>query len=91
MLKSRLKLEKLAPVVYATFAQRSFAHGTNPTIVSDFVRWALARGQAQVCPSTHVYLSTGDLGDLADLNDQLDTLMDAVGKLDFFLYQRHDR
>ena len=88
MLKSRLrKLEKLAPELFASVRSTVFRAWDKPTIVSDFVlRWALAHGQAQVCQHTHVYLSTGDsaMGDLADLDDQLDTLMDAVGKLDFF-------
>lgn len=88
MLKSRLrKLEALAPELFESVRSTVFRAWDKPTIVSDFVmRWALANGEAQVCQHSHVYLSTGDgaVGELADLDDQLDALMQAVGHLDFF-------
>jgi hypothetical protein len=88
MLKSRLrKLEALAPELFESVRSTVFRAWDKPTIVSDFVmRWALAHGEAQVCQHSHVYLSTGDgaVGELADLDDQLDALMQAVGHLDFF-------
>ena len=88
MLKSRLlMLEAVAPELFDGVRSTVFRAWDKPTIVSDFVlRWALAHGQSRLCEHSHVYLSTGDgaVGDLGELDEQLDALVNAVGRLDFF-------
>ena len=88
MLKSRLfLLEALAPELFEAVRSTVFRAWDKPTIVSDFVlRWALAHGQSRLCQHSHAYLSTGDgnESDLGALDEQLEDLVAAVGRLDFF-------
>ena len=82
MLKSMLiALETEAADLFESVRSTVFRTWDNPNIVSDFVlRWALATGQASVREYAHVYLSTGDVQNAA----QLDSLIAADGLLDFF-------
>lgn len=82
MLKSMLiALENEAPDLFESVRSTVFRAWDKPTIVSDFVlRWALANGQATLRDYAHVYLSTGDVQNAAQLN----SLIAADGLLDFF-------
>jgi hypothetical protein len=44
------------------------------------MRWALATGRAHVREHSHLYISTGTSGELA----QLDLLASMLGRIDFF-------
>lgn len=82
MLKSVLfELESMAPELFASVRSTVFRVWNKPTIVSDFVmRWALATGRAHVKDHSHLYISTGADGNLA----QLDLLASMLGSIDFF-------
>jgi Stealth protein CR2, conserved region 2/Stealth protein CR4, conserved region 4 len=82
MRKSMLQsLEDIAPDMFAKVRSTVFRTWDKPTIVSDFVlRWALASGVAKVRNYEHLYLSTGDVGESA----LLDQLVSLNGKIDFF-------
>ncbi|MEN9983110.1 MAG: hypothetical protein RI918_1079 [Pseudomonadota bacterium] len=82
MLKSMLiALETEAPDLFESVRSTVFRAWDKPTIVSDFVlRWALANGKATLRDYAHVYLSTGDVENAAQLN----SLIAADGLLDFF-------
>jgi Stealth protein CR2, conserved region 2/Stealth protein CR1, conserved region 1/Stealth protein CR4, conserved region 4 len=82
MLKSMLiALETEAADLFESVRSTVFRAWDKPTIVSDFVlRWALANGQATLRDYAHVYLSTGDVQNAAQLN----SLVAADGLLDFF-------
>ena len=82
MLKSMLlALEAKAPDLFESVRSTVFRVWDKPTIVSDFVmRWALVNGLASVRDYTHIYLSTGDLQNTAQLN----SFLAAEGQLDFF-------
>ena len=82
MLKSMLfALETEAADLFKSVRSTVFRAWDKPTIVSDFVlRWALANGQAAVRDYSHIYLSTGDVQNKA----QLDSFVAADGQLDFF-------
>lgn len=82
MLKSMLvALETEAADLFDSVRSTVFRAWNKPTIVSDFVmRWALVNGQATVRDYSHIYLSTGDVQNTA----QLDGFLAAEGRLDFF-------
>ena len=82
MLKSMLfGLETEAADLFESVRSTVFRAWDKPTIVSDFVlRWALAHGQATLRDYSHIYLSTGDEQNAAQIN----SLVAADGKLDFF-------
>jgi hypothetical protein len=82
MLKSMLcALETEAEDLFESVRSTVFRAWDKPTIVSDFVlRWALANGQAKLRDYSHIYLSTGDEQNAA----QIDSLVAADGQLDFF-------
>ena len=82
MLKSLLyELEAQAPDMFNRVRSTVFRVWDKPTIVSDFVlRWGLAHGVARVKDYAHLYVSTGDAHNTA----QLDQLTANKGKLDFF-------
>jgi hypothetical protein len=82
MLKSMLfTLETEAADLFESVRSTVFRAWDKPTIVSDFVmRWALANGQATLRDYSHIYLSTGDAANAA----QLSNLVTADGLLDFF-------
>jgi hypothetical protein len=82
MLKSMLfALETEAADLFESVRSTVFRAWDKPTIVSDFVmRWALANGQATLRDYSHIYLSTGDAANAA----QLSSLVAADGLLDFF-------
>ncbi len=84
MLRSQMvKLESIAPELFAKVRSTVFRVWDKPTIVSDFVmRWALANGQACIREHSHIYVSTG--ADTQTLNTVLTELINAVGALDFF-------
>jgi Stealth protein CR2, conserved region 2/Stealth protein CR1, conserved region 1/Stealth protein CR4, conserved region 4 len=82
MLKSMLTaLEIEAADLFESVRSTVFRAWDKPTIVSDFVmRWALVNGQATVRDYSHIYLSTGDVQNAA----QLDSFIAAEGMIDFF-------
>jgi hypothetical protein len=82
MLKSMLiELERVAPELFSGVRSTVFRAWNKPTIVSDFVmRWALATGRAKVSEHSHLYISTGESGNQA----QLDLLISRLGIIDFF-------
>ncbi len=82
MLKSLLfDLETQAPELFASVRSTVFRAWNKPCIVSDFVmRWALAQGLARPREYAHVYVSTGE----ADQAAQLDNLVDSIGAVAFF-------
>lgn len=82
MLKSMLfALETEAVDLFESVRSTVFRAWDKPTIVSDFVlRWALAHGQATLRDYSHIYLSTGDEQNTAQIN----RLIAADGLLDFF-------
>lgn len=82
MLKSVLfELESRAPELFSSVRSTVFRVWNKPTIVSDFVmRWALATGRAHVREHSHLYISTGTSGEVA----QLDLLASMLGSIDFF-------
>ena len=82
MLKSvLLKLETEAADLFASVRSTVFRAWDKPTIVSDFVlRWALENGKAELRDFSHIYLSTGDVRNAAQLNH----FVAAEGLLDFF-------
>ncbi len=82
MLKSILfELERTAPELFDSVRGTVFRVWDKPTIVSDFVlRWALATGVAKVHEHSHLHVSTGD----ADANQQLNTLREQFGRIEFF-------
>ena len=82
MLKSMLlALEAEAADLFESVRSTVFRAWDKPTIVSDFVmRWALVNGHATVRDYSHIYLSTGDIQTVA----QLDSFVAANGQLDFF-------
>jgi hypothetical protein len=82
MLKSMLQaLETEAPDLFESVRSTVFRAWDKPTIVSDFVlRWALENGKAELRDFSHIYLSTGDVQNAA----QLDSFIAAEGSLDFF-------
>lgn len=82
MLKSvLLMLETEAADLFASVRSTVFRAWDKPTIVSDFVlRWALENGKAELRDFSHIYLSTGDVRNAAQLNH----FVAAEGLLDFF-------
>lgn len=82
MLRSLLyELEAQAPDMFSLVRSTVFRTWDKPTIVSDFVlRWALAHGVAKVRDYPHLYVSTGDIHNQA----QLDQLTVSLGDLAFF-------
>jgi hypothetical protein len=82
MLKSMLiALETEAADLFESVRSTVFRAWDKPTIVSDFVlRWALANDRATVRDYSHIYLSTGDIKTIADL----ESFVAADGQLDFF-------
>jgi hypothetical protein len=82
MLKSMLAaLEIEAADLFESVRSTVFRAWDKPTIVSDFVlRWALENGKAELRDFSHIYLSTGDVQNAA----QLDSFIAAEGSLDFF-------
>jgi hypothetical protein len=76
-----LTLETKAADLFESVRSTVFRAWDKPTIVSDFVlRWALENGQADLRDFSHIYLSTGDVKNAA----QLDSFVDSEGLLDFF-------
>lgn len=86
MLRSLLyELERQAPSMFERVRSTVFRIWDKPTIVSDFVlRWALAHGVAEIRDYRHLYISTGDVNSVADLNHPLERLSAQFGALDFF-------
>jgi hypothetical protein len=82
MLKSMLlMLETEAADLFDSVRSTVFRAWDKPTIVSDFVmRWALENGKAELRDFSHIYLSTGDVRNAAQLNQ----FVAAEGSLDFF-------
>ncbi len=82
MLRSMMiALEEAAPDLFAMVRSTTFRTWDKPTIVSDFVmRWALAHGQATVRDYTHLYISTGEV----DQVQQIEQLVAQAGAVDFF-------
>lgn len=82
MLKSvLLMLETEAADLFESIRSTVFRAWDKPTIVSDFVlRWALENGKAELRDFSHIYLSTGDVQNAAQLNH----FVAAEGSLDFF-------
>lgn len=82
MLKSvLLMLETEAADLFESVRSTVFRAWDKPTIVSDFVlRWALENGKAELRDFSHIYLSTGDVQNAAQLNH----FVAAEGLLDFF-------
>ncbi len=82
MLKSvLLMLETEAADLFESVRSTVFRAWDKPTIVSDFVlRWALENGKADLRDFSHIYLSTGDVQNAAQLNH----FVAAEGLLDFF-------
>jgi hypothetical protein len=82
MLKSLLfELEIEAPELFSKVRSSIFREWDKPTIVSDFVlRWALMQGIAKINNYLSIYVSTGEV----DKTNQLETLLAARGKMDFF-------
>lgn len=82
MLKSMLlTLETEAADLFESVRSTVFRAWDKPTIVSDFVmRWALENGKAELRDFSHIYLSTGDVENAAQLNH----FIAAEGSLDFF-------
>ena len=82
MLKSILfELEEVAHDLFGGVRSTVFRTWNEPTVVSDFVmRWALATGRAKLREHSHLYVSTGEFGNPA----QLDLLVSSLGTLDFF-------
>lgn len=82
MLKSMLlALEIEAADLFESVRSTVFRAWDKPTIVSDFVlRWALVNCQATVRDYSHIYLSTGDIKTVTDLEG----FVAADGQLDFF-------
>ena len=82
MLKSLLlMLETEAADLFESVRSTVFRAWDKPTIVSDFVlRWALENGKAELRDFSHIYLSTGDVQNAAQLNH----FVAAEGSLDFF-------
>ena len=76
-----LALEGIAPELFDGVRSTVFRSWDKPTIVSDFVlRWALAKGLAQIRTYRHRHVSTGD----DDQQVQLQSLAAEFGALDFF-------
>lgn len=82
LLKSLLyQLERDAAGLFERVRSTVFRNWATPTIVSDFVlRWALAHGMARIRDYSHLYVTTGD----PDQAAQLQALRAAHGSLDFF-------
>ena len=82
LLKSLMyQLEREAPDLFEGVRSTVFRNWATPTIVSDFVlRWALAHGVARLRDYSHLYVTTGD----DDQAAQLQALRAAHGALDFF-------
>lgn len=82
MLKSVLfDLEAHAPELFASVRSTVFRAWDKPSIVSDLVmRWALAQGLARPRNYTHMYVSTGEANQAA----QLDLLVASSGTMAFF-------
>jgi hypothetical protein len=82
MLKSMLvALEIEAADLFESVRSTVFRAWDKPTIVSDFVlRWALENDYASVRDYSHIYLSTGDVQNAA----QLESFIAANGFIDFF-------
>lgn len=82
LLKSLLyRLEEEAPDLFAGVRSTVFRSWATPTIVSDFVlRWALRQDVARIRDYAHLYVTTGD----SDQAAQLQALRAAHGVLDFF-------
>ena len=85
MLRSMLfELEALAPELFAMSRSTVFRAWDKPTIVSDFVlRWALQNGVAKLRDYSHLYISTGDEGDVAGPSTLM-RLSAEIGTLHFF-------
>ncbi len=82
LLKSLLyQLEEEAADLFERVRSTVFRNWAAPTIVSDFVlRWALAHGVAKIRDYSHLYVTTGDVHQAA----QLQALLASDGALDFF-------
>ena len=82
LLKSLLQqLEDEAADLFDRVRSTVFRNWATPTIVSDFVlRWALAHGVAKIRDYSHLYVTTGDVQQAA----QLQALLASDGVLDFF-------